>query len=128
MNGKIRVSMAILAAGLTVGCVVAAAGAGAAAGIHLTSQGAEADVQSNIQGATGRVRAAFRRMGIELTGESMEDSGSKRELKGSVEELDITVSLEAREHGTHLEVSARRNFASWDQEYAERLLAEIVGG
>ena len=128
MNGKIRASVAILAAGLTAGCVVAAAGAGAAAGIHLTSQGAEAEVQSNIQGATGRVRAAFKRMGIEITGESMEDSGSKRELKGSVDELDVTVSLEARDRGTHLEVSARRNFASWDQDYAERLLAEIVGG
>ena len=67
-------------------------------------------------------------MGIEITGESMEDSGSKRELKGSVDELDVTVSLEACNHGTHLEVSARCNFASWDQDYAERLLAEIVGG
>ena len=82
-------------------------------------------MQLNIQGVTGRVRAAFRRMGIEITGESMEDSGSKRELKGSV---DVTVSLEACDHGTHLEVSARCNFASWDQDYAERLLAEIVGG
>ena len=128
MNGKIRASLVLLTAGLASGCVVAAAGAGAAAGIHLTSQGAEAEVQSNIQGTTGRVRAAFRRMGIELTGESMEDSGSKRELKGSADELDVTVSLEVRDHGTHLEVSARRNLAQWDQEYAERLLAEIVGG
>ncbi len=127
MNGKIRAQLVLLTAGLTSGCVVAAAGAGAAAGIHLTSQGAEAEVQSNIQGTTGRVRAAFRRMGIELTGEGMEDSGRKRELKGSVDELDVTASLEAREYGTHLEVSARRNFASWDQDYAERLLAEVVG-
>ena len=128
MKGMIRGSVALLIAGLTTGCVVAAAGAGAAAGIHVTSQGAEAEVQSNINGTTGRVRAALRRMDIDITGESMEDSGDKREFRGSVDELDITVSLEARDHGTHLEVTARRNLAQWDQEYAERLLAEIVGG
>ncbi len=109
------------------GCVVAAVGAGAAGGIHLTSQGAEADVPSNIQGTTGRVRAAFRRMGIELTGESSEESGAKREFKGTAEDLDITVSLEVREHGTHIEVSARRNLISWDKEYAQSVIAEIGG-
>ena len=128
----IRIWLALLvvglSAGLTSGCIVAAAGAGAAAGIHVTSQGAEAELQSNINGTRGRVRAAFRRMGIELTDESMQDSGDKRTLKGSVDELDITVSLETRERGTHLEVTARRNLAQWDQEYAERLLSEIVGG
>ena len=101
---------------------------GALAGIHVTSQGAEADVQSNIQGTEGRVRVAFRQMGIEMTGEASENSGREREFKGSVNELEITVSLETRDHGTHIDASARRSLASWDQEYAERLVARIVGG
>ncbi len=101
---------------------------GALAGIHVTSQGAEADVQSNIQGTEGRVRAAFRQMGIEMTAEASEDSGREREFKGSVDELEVTVSLETRDHGTHINASARRNIASWDREYAERLVARIVGG
>lgn len=112
---------------LATGCVVAAAGAGAAAGIHLTSQAAEADVQSNIQGAAGRVRAAFRRLGIELTGESSEESGARREFKGTVEDMDITVQLESREHGTHIDVSARRGLTSWDKDYARKVIAEIGG-
>ena len=128
MNRRIKTSILLLFVGVTTaGCLVAAAGAGAVGGIHLTSQGAEADVQSNIQGAAGRVRAAFRRMGIELTGQSSEDSGAKREFKGSAEDLDVTVSLEVREHGTHIEVSARRSLISWDKEYARRLIAEIGG-
>lgn len=63
-----------------------------------------------------------------MTGEASEDSGREREFKGSVDELEITVSLETRDHGTHIEASARRSFASWDREYAERLVARIVGG
>ena len=125
-----KTSMVLATAGVcfATGCVVAAVGGGALAGIHVTSQGAEADVESNIQGTEGRVRAAFRQMGIEMTGEASENSGSDREFKGSVDELEITVSLETRDHGTHIDASARRSLASWDQEYAERLVARIVGG
>ncbi len=120
--------LAIAGACFTTGCVAAALGGGALAGIHVTSQGAEADVESSIQGTEGRVRSAFRQMGIEMTGESSQDSGREREFKGSVNELDVTVSLETRDHGTHIDASARRSLASWDQEYAERLVARIVGG
>ena len=128
MGRKTKIVLAMAGACLTSGCLVAAVGGGALAGIHVTSQGAEADVESNIQGTEGRVRAAFRQMGIEMTGEAFEDSGREREFKGSVDELEITVSLETRDHGTHIEASARRSFASWDREYAERLVARIVGG
>jgi len=125
-----KTSMVLVIAGVcfATGCVVAAAGGGALAGIHVTSQGAEADVESNIQGTHGRVRAAFPQMGIEMTGEASENSGSEREFKGSVDELEITMSLETRDHGRHIDASTRRSLASWDQEYAERLVARIVGG
>ncbi len=128
MDRKTSIMLAIAGACFTTGCVAAALGGGALAGIHVTSQGAEADVESSIQGTEGRVRSAFRQMGIEMTGESSQDSGREREFKGSVNELDVTVSLETRDHGTHIDASARRNFASWDREYAERLVARIVGG
>ena len=128
MGRRTSMAMAIAGACLTTGCVVAVLGGGALAGVHVTSQGAEADVQSDIQGTEGRVRAAFRQMGIEMTGEASDNSGREREFKGSVDELEITVSLETRDHGTHIEASARRSFASWDREYAERLVARIVGG
>ena len=128
MGRKTRIVVAMAGACLTSGCLVAAVGGGALAGIHVTSQGAEAAVESDIQGTEGRVRAAFRQMGIEMTGEASVDSGREREFKGSVDELEITVSLETRDHGTHIEASARRSFASWDREYAERVVARIVGG
>ncbi len=128
MDRKTSIVLAIAGACFTTGCVAAALGGGALAGIHVTSQGAEADVESSIQGTEGRVRSAFRQLGIEMTGESSQDSGREREFKGSVNELDVTVSLETRDHGTHIDASARRSLASWDQEYAERLVARIVGG
>ena len=128
MDRKTSIVLAIAGAYFTTGCVAAALGGGALAGIHVTSQGAEADVESSIQGTEGRVRTAFRQMGIEMTGEASKDSGREREFKGSVNELEITVSLETRDHGTHIDASARRSLASWDQEYAERLVARIVGG
>jgi len=128
MDRKTSIMLAIAGACFTTGCVAAALGGGALAGIHVTSQGAEADVESSIQGTEGRVRSAFRQMGIEMTGESSQDSGREREFKGSVNELDVTVSLETRDHGTHIDASARRSFASWDQEYEEQLVARIVGG
>ncbi len=128
MGRRMSIMMAIAGACFTTGCVIAAVGGGALAGVHVTSQGAEADVESNIQGTEGRVRAAFRQMGIEMTGEASQDSGREREFKGSVDDLEINVSLETRDHGTHIDVSARRNLASWDREYAERLVARIVGG
>jgi hypothetical protein len=95
---------------------------------HWQEYTSEADVESNIRGTEGRVRAAFRRLEIDMTGEASEDAGREREFKGSADDLDITVSLEARDHGTPIEASARRSLASWDGEYAERLVARIVGG
>jgi len=121
--GGLAFSVGILAMG---GCVVAAAGAGAAAGIHITSQGAEAHAAAGIARTASAVQQTFREMGIRQTGESTEESGAKREFKGEVENLDITVRLETREGGTEVDVSARRSVASWDHDYAERVLGRIL--
>jgi hypothetical protein len=108
------------------GCVVAAAGAGAAAGIHVTSQGAEALVDAGIANTATAVRETFRELGIRQTGESTEQSGAEREFKGEVDDLDVTVKLQSTEGGTEVEVSARRSVASWDKDYARRVLGSIV--
>ena len=121
--GVLAFSVGILAMG---GCVVAAAGAGAAAGIHVTSQGAEAQASASIARAASAVDRTFREMDIRQTGQSTEDSGAKREFKGEVEDLDITVKLETRDGGTQIDVSARRSLASWDTDYAERVLGRIL--
>ncbi len=124
--------VALLAAGCGVGavalqaCVVAAAGAGAVAGIHVTSQGAEAQVSAGIERTATAVRETFRELGIRQTGESTEQSGAEREFKGEVDDLDVTVKLQSKQGGTQVEVSARRSVASWDKEYARRVVGRIV--
>jgi hypothetical protein len=119
------VGLGLAAAGVG-GCVVAAAGAGAAAGIHLTSQGAEALVEAGIARTATAVTETFTELGIRQTGESTQESGAEREFKGEVEDLDVTVKLQSHEGGTQVEVSARRNLASWDKDYARRVLGLIV--
>jgi hypothetical protein len=114
------------AAALVAGCVVAAAGAGAAAGIHVTSQGAEALVEAGIANTATAVVETFSELGIRQTGESTEESGAEREFKGEVNDLDVTVKLRSVDGGTQVEVSARRNVASWDKDYARRVLGRIV--
>ncbi|MDH3292027.1 MAG: hypothetical protein OEO20_16555 [Gemmatimonadota bacterium] len=131
-SGSRVARVAVLAAGCGVGalvlqaCVVAAAGAGAAAGIHITSQGAEAQVSAGIERTATAVRETFRELGIRQTGESSEQSGAEREFKGEVDDLDVTVKLQTKEGGTQVEVSARRSLASWDKEYARRVVGRIV--
>ncbi|NIS64113.1 MAG: hypothetical protein GTO05_02990 [Gemmatimonadales bacterium] len=129
-SGMVRVALLVAGCGLGAlgvhGCVVAAAGAGAAAGIHVTSQGAEAQVSAGIERTATAVRETFRELGIRQTGESSEQSGAEREFKGEVDDLDVTVKLRTKEGGTQVEVSARRSLASWDKEYARRVVGRIV--
>jgi hypothetical protein len=130
VSGIARVALVVAGCGLLAlvlhACVVAAAGAGAAAGIHLTSQGAEAQVSAGIGRTATAVRETFRELGIQQTGESSEQSGAEREFKGEVDDLDVTVKLRTREGGTQVEVSARRSLASWDKEYARSVVGRIV--
>lgn len=107
-------------------CIVAAAGAGAAAGIHVTSRGVEASLEPRIDRVAEAVQATFRDLGIRQTAESSKESGAEREFKGAVEDLDVTVTLKSREGRTDVEVSARRNLASWDKDYARQVLGRII--
>src|SRR5215217_817454 len=79
------------------GCVAAAAAAGAGAGIYLTSQGAESLVKSSVADVASRAQAIMKAEGI------VEDASSSR-----------------------VEVTARKNLAEWDKDYAQQLLSRIV--
>jgi hypothetical protein len=65
--------------------------------------------------------------GIVPDASNSESSGDKREFKGKKGDLDVTIQLE-RESGstTRVEVTARKNLAEWDKEYAQQLLTRIV--
>ena len=115
-------------AALMPGCLAAgAAAAGAGTGIYLTSRGAESVVQGPVDDVERRARAVFAEEGIPVTGSQVENSGAKRELKGTKGDLEISVSMEQQGAGTtKTEVSARKNIAVWDKDYAQQLLGKIV--
>jgi len=109
------------------GCVAAAAAAGAGAGVYLTSRGAESLVESSVDQVATRAQAVMSAEGIVPDASSSESGGNKREFKGKKGDLDVTIQLE-RESGstTRVEVTARKNLAEWDKEYAQQLLSRII--
>jgi hypothetical protein len=114
-------------AGALPGCLAGAAAAGAGAGIYLTSRGAESVVEGSVDDVEQRARAVFAAEGIPVTGSQVESSGARREIKGTKGELEVSVSMEQQgPQTTKTEVSARKNVAVWDKEYAQRLLGMIV--
>ena len=109
------------------GCVAAAAAAGAGAGIYLTTRGAESLVQSSVDQVADRAQAVMREEGIVPDASSTEDSGDERELKGKKGDLDVTIELDREDDNTtRVEVTARKNLAEWDKEYAQQLLTRII--
>lgn len=110
----------------TTGCLAAAA-AGAGAGIYLTSRGAESLVEGSVDQVATRARAVMNEEGIVPDASSTENGGNKREFKGKRGDLDITIEMEQKsDKTTRVEVSARKNLAEWDKEYAQQLLQRIV--
>lgn len=108
------------------GCLAAAA-AGAGAGIYLTSRGAESLVEGSVDQIADRARAVMNEEGIVPDASSTENGGDKREIKGKKGDLDVTFEMEEKsDKTTRVEVTARKNLAEWDKEYAQRLLQRIV--
>ena len=111
----------------TAGCVAAAAAAGAGAGIYLTTRGAESMVEGSIDEVSARARAVMNEEGIVLDESNMENGGDERQFKGKKGDLDVTIDLQREgANTTRVEVSARKNMAEWDKEYAQQLLSRIV--
>jgi hypothetical protein len=111
----------------TAGCVAAAAAAGAGAGIYLTSRGAESMVEGSIDDVASRARAVMTEEGIVLDEANMESGGDERQFKGKKGDLDVTIELNREGSSTtRVEVTARKNLAEWDKDYAQQLLSWIV--
>ncbi len=111
---------------LSTGCLAAAA-AGAAGGVYLTSRGAEAVIEGSVDDVAGRAESVMTEMNIAKEGESTEDEGAKHVLKGKHGDLDVTIDIN-RESATtaKVEVTARKNLAEWDKDYAKEVLSRIV--
>ena len=109
------------------GCVAAAAAAGAGAGIYLTTRGAESLVDNSIDQVAQRAQAVMNEEGIVPDASSSESGGDKREFKGKKGDLDVTIEMERKSPTTtRVEVTARKNLAELDKEYAQHLLSRIV--
>ncbi|CAN5200574.1 hypothetical protein BH20GEM2_BH20GEM2_10440 [soil metagenome] len=130
MKSALSVTRWLLVAALVTSapaCLAAAAAAGAGGAIYATTRGAA----STVAGSPGEVFATsvavFQEMGIRRTGESSEDDGVERELRGTIDDMEITVHIEAAEGSTStVEVTARENAVEYDKEYAEDILRRIV--
>lgn len=120
-------SIAGLSVLLLQGCLVAAA-AGASSGIYLTSRGAEVVAERTVADLARRTEAEFATRKIVIESSSVKEEGDEREYQGKSGDLDVTVRIERKTPSTSkIEVTARRNLATWDKEYAQGLLARIVG-
>jgi hypothetical protein len=110
----------------STGCLAAAA-AGAAGGIYLTSRGAESVIEAPVDELAGRAETVMSEMGIVKDGESTSDQGQRHVLKGKQGDLDITIDIEKDSESTaKVEVTARKNLAEWDKDYAKEVLNRIV--
>ncbi len=117
----------LLAAALpSTGCLAAAA-AGAAGGVYLTSRGAEFLIEAPVDQVAGRAEAVMSEMAIVKESESTEDQGDKQVLKGKKGDLDVTIDIVRESESTaKVEVTARKNLAEWDKDYAKEVLSRIV--
>ena len=76
----------------------------------------------------GRTRDAFDHFDITTTRTTEERGGDVRQFEGKTGDLDVTVKLERKSPSTtNVEVTARKNAAEWDKDFAQKVLAEIVG-
>jgi hypothetical protein len=116
----------IAAALLSTGCLAAAA-AGAAGGVYLTSRGAEAVIEGSVSDVASRAQSVMSEKGIVKEDESTENQGAKHVLKGKDGDLDVTIDINREtDKTTKVEVTARKNLAEWDKDYAKQVLNQIV--
>jgi hypothetical protein len=84
-------------------------------------------VEGPIDQIATRARAVMTQEGIVPDAASTENGGENRELKGKKGDLDVTIQLEQKsDKTTRVEVTARKNLAEWDKDYAQQVLQRIV--
>ena len=131
MRGKFwqeaALAIGLVSAGVGVAGCAAAVAAGAAGGIYATTRGVESLVASPIDRVVANAESVMKDMGITQDATSSDNGGAKRELKGKHGDLDVTIQMEQRDTTTtKVEVSARKNLAEWDKDYARQVLENIV--
>jgi hypothetical protein len=131
MRGKFwrqaMLAMGLASVGVGAAGCAAAAVAGAAGAIYATTRGVESLVASPIDRVVADAESVMKNMGIVQDATSSDNGGAKRELKGKHGDLDVTVQMEQQDSATtKVEVSARKNLAEWDKDYARQVLERIV--
>ena len=117
----------LLAVAPLPGCIAAAAAAGAGGAVYVTTRGAEAVVEGQPASLEPRIRAALTHYNVSVTGTSTEDGGDKQAWQGKTGDLEVSVTAERQSPTTtKLSVTARRNVADWDKDFAEQVLQRVV--
>src|SRR5262245_13301482 len=106
-----------------------AAGAGATAtpgaAVQLTERGASSIVNAPIERTAQWTRAALAALNIHM--KEVEQKTNERTFRGATSDLDVTAELDREDSGgTRILITARRKEATWDKEFAQRVLARIV--
>ena len=122
----VKLSVMLLGVVSLSGCLLAAA-AGAGGAIHFSGHTAEAIVDRSVDDMSSAAESVLASEGVAISASHNEDSGATRTYEGKKGDLDITVTIERSGGGAKVRVSAQRNTASWDDDYAKALLAKIIG-
>jgi hypothetical protein len=122
--GELALALALVASS---GCVAAAAG-GLGAGIYYSDRGAESLVVAPIDKVFGAAQQTFQELSITETKNSSEtgDGSTERQLKGTGNDRDVTVTLKTEGSSTRVEVVASKSAVTWDKDLAKRILEKIV--
>jgi hypothetical protein len=84
-------------------------------------------VEGSVDQIAGRAEAVMKELAIVKEGESTENQGDKQVLKGKKGDLDVTIDIDRESPTTaKVEVTARKNLAEWDKEFAKDVLNRIV--
>ena len=114
-----------LLAGGVAGCSshAAAAGAGAGAAYYMTRDGAAEGLASGSMDQVSRnADAVVQRMGISTAGaEFAQQTGDEREISGSINGEDVTISLEREDDG-----NTKVTVSTDDDDLAQRIVQDIV--
>jgi hypothetical protein len=126
-NTKLGMLALALALVTSSGCVAAAAG-GLGAGIYYSDRGAESLVVAPIDKVFGAAQQTFQELGITETKSSSEtgDNSTQRQLKGTGNDRDVTVTLKTEGSSTRVEVVASKSAVTWDKDLAKSILEKIV--
>lgn len=74
-----------------------------------------------------RVQSVFQQMKIQLTGNSMKNSGNQRQITGKIGETEVTVTMDNSTNSTTtIEVQASKNVVDGNRDLAREILNRII--